>query len=167
MKRGLRLLLILITAFGIAQSARGGCLTTLPPNPPFTPSAPYSTNAGQGFWYGTDALWVRLPISLDGTRKGVASKLFVWSRGFNWQSDPKPFLVVTGKRLDGDAPAIAIAGGVPAGSGDRVRMLIGVVFPTEGCWEVTAYHSGHSLTFVMWVDPYDPVPPGRPASLKF
>lgn len=153
MQRSFKLFFFVTTILGIAPSVQGACLTTLPPNPPFTPPAPYSTNAGQGFWYGTDALWVRLPVSLDGTRKGVAIKLFVASRGYNWRTDPQPHLVITGKRLDGDAPAIAIAGGTNAGSGDTVRMLIGVVFPTEGCWEVTAYHSGHALTFVMSVEP--------------
>jgi hypothetical protein len=156
MQRSFKLFFLVTTILGIAPSVQAVCLSTLPPNPPFTPPAPYSTNAGQGFWYGTDALWIRLPISLNGTRKGVAVKLFVWSRGYNWRTDPEPHLIVTGKRLDGDAQPIAISGGTNAGSGVELRdlrMLIGVVFPTEGCWEVTAYHGGHALTFMVSVEP--------------
>lgn len=135
------------------RSAMADCLTTLPPNPLFTPPAQYPTNTGQGFWYGTNALWVKLPLSHGRVTKGIANKLFVWSQGFHWQTDPKPYLIVTGKRLDGDAPAIAEAGGTSAYSGAKALMLSGVVFPTEGCWELSIFHAGHVLTFVLSVGP--------------
>jgi len=54
-------------------------------------------------------------------------------------------------RFDGDAPPIAVAGGTNAGISGTYAMLIGVSFPTGGCWELTAYHEGHVLTFVVSV----------------
>jgi hypothetical protein len=132
-----------------AQSAKGDCLTTLPQNPAFSPPAPYSTRT-DGFWYGSNDLWIRLPFS---GHWRVApkndQKLFVWSQGYDWRTDPNPSLIVTGKRIDGEAPALAIAGGTNAIMGNTAAMLIGVNFPTEGCWELSVYHAGHVLTFVV------------------
>src|SRR4029077_2189138 len=93
------------------------CLTTLPPNPPFVPPITYPPGGlGAGmFWYGTDALWTALRV--DGTwkespeskGKGYPEKLFFWRQGFDWHKETEPKLIITGKRLDGDAPSIAVA----------------------------------------------------------
>lgn len=135
-----------------ASASHGACLTTLPANPPFVPPAPYPTNANGGFWYGTDALWVRLPLHGDWTSAQTGQKLFIWSRGFNPRTAQQPYLIVTGKRLDGDAPAVAVAGGTNAFV-NAPAMLIGVSFPAAGCWELNAFHDGHVLTFVVSVAP--------------
>jgi hypothetical protein len=132
--------------------AHGACLTTLTANPPFVPPAPYPTDASGGFWYGTDALWVRLPLHGDWTSAQHGEKLFIWSKGFSPRTAQQPYLIVTGKRLDGDAPAVAVAGGTTAFV-NAPAMLIGVSFPTAGCWELNAFHDGHVLTFVVSVGP--------------
>ena len=147
------ILLAAMISFVTPQLAVSACLTTLPDNPPFTPPAPYPTRVVNGFWYGTDALWMQLPISGEWASKRMGQKLFLWSLGYDWHKEPKPFIVVTGKRLDGEAPAVALAGGTNAFFGGQAAMLVGVDLPTEGCWEVTAYHGGHSLTFVVSVGP--------------
>lgn len=66
---------------------------------------------------------------LDSARHG--EKLFIWSRGFDPRTARQPILIVTGKRLDGDAPPVAVAGGTNAFI-DRPAMLIGLSFPTPG-----------------------------------
>jgi hypothetical protein len=41
--------------------------------------------------------------------------------------------------------------GTNAIMGNTAAMLIGVNFSTEGCWELSVYHAGHVLTFVVSV----------------
>jgi hypothetical protein len=136
-----------------AQSARGDCATTLPQNPPFSPPAPYPTRT-DGFWYGSNDLWLQLSFSGHwGVAPRTGQKLFVWKQGYDVRREPKPSLIVTGKRLDGEAPALAVAGGTNAIMGNTAAMLISVEFPTEGCWELSVYHAGHVLTFVVSVGP--------------
>jgi hypothetical protein len=113
--------------------------------PTVCPTRAVSHECQWGVWHGTDAL----PFQGDWTSAQPGEKLFVWSRGFDWRTARQPYLVVTGKRLDGEAPAVAVAGGTNAGIG----MLIGVSFPTAGCWELSVYHDGHVLTFVVSVGP--------------
>jgi hypothetical protein len=150
--RCLIVLLSLLVLPIISVSSHAQCLTTLPSNPPFVPPAPYPTDASDGFWYGSDALWTKLPFHGDWATAGkMGQKLFVWSRGYDWRTARQPQLIVTGKRLDGDAPPIAVAGGTNAGIGGTYAMLTMVRFPTGGCWELTSYHEGHALTFVVSV----------------
>ena len=144
------------------------CLTTLAPNPPFVPPIAYPPGGlGAGmFWFGTDALWTAL--SFDGKWQGYNGKPYVqkltfWRKGFDWRKEIEPELIVTGKRLDGDAPSIAVAHAnavfipipIPGDTGEKMppAMMTGVDIPTAGCWELTAHYAGHSLTFVVSVEP--------------
>jgi hypothetical protein len=139
------------------------CLTTLPPNPPFTPPAPQrAIPAGQFFWYGTEALWTTLPISgawnglhpYSSETKGYRQKVFWWRQGYNAKTEQKPKLIVTGRRLDGDAPSFAVSDATNAYAPDiGSAMLVGIDIPTHGCWEITGHYSGHTLTFIVSVEP--------------
>jgi hypothetical protein len=161
----LRYLLALVAGLLLPALCSAQCLTTLPPNPPFVPPVQYPPDglAAGTFWYGTDALWTALRV--DGTwkespeskGKGYFEKLVFWRRGFDWRKEIKPKLIVTGKRLDGDAPSIAEAhasavfvtdkpGYMPPG------MMTGIDLPTAGCWEITAHYGGHTLTFIISVE---------------
>jgi hypothetical protein len=64
-------------------------------------------------------------------------------------------LVITGQRLDADAPELEA--NVPCCYPTRFQAT-GLYFPTEGCWEVNAKAGGRELTFVVWVEPQS----GRP-----
>lgn len=141
----------LITVLSTSAVA-GSCLVTQAPSPAFIPPDPYVMSPeNDGFWFGNERLWVRLPIVFS-TRYG--QKLFVWSKNFKGPSrDQNPPLVVTGRRLDADTePFIAqdathatnVAGG-PA-------MLIGIDVPTTGCWELTAFYRGATIRFVVSVE---------------
>jgi hypothetical protein len=152
---------LVLPVLGAAQ-----CLTTLQPNPPFVPPIQYPPGAPASgrFWFGTDELWTALHI--DGKWKMVdfgkgpvsGASLVFWARGFDWRKEFEPKLIVTGKRLDGDAPSIAVAhanavfvsgkpGTLPPG------MMTYVDVPAAGCWEFTAHYRGHTLTFVVSVEP--------------
>jgi hypothetical protein len=144
----LRYFLVVMAALLLPVLALAQCLTTLAPNPPFVPPAPYPPSAPNGtFWYGTEALWTAVDVDgkwsmrnnvLNG--KGYRTKLVFWRRGFDSRTEPEPKLIVTGKRLDGDA-------------GNTPGMMTLVDIPTAGCWEVTGHYGGHTLTFVVSVVP--------------
>jgi len=68
---------------------------------------------------------------------------------FGWWREVSGRLVITGRRLDGQAaPA---RGDVPDGYGQTGFQASGVVFPTEGCWEITGTVGEVRLTFVTFV----------------
>jgi beta-lactamase regulating signal transducer with metallopeptidase domain len=62
-----------------------------------------------------------------------------------WMRPANTDLVVTGRRLDGDAPALAA--GTPTAYAAPYT-AIGMTFPEPGCWEVTATAGDSKLTFI-------------------
>jgi beta-lactamase regulating signal transducer with metallopeptidase domain len=63
----------------------------------------------------------------------------VWMRPTNTE------LIVTGRRLDGDAPQLQAGPAAPYSTG---YIAIGLMFPAGGCWEVTATAGASKLTFI-------------------
>lgn len=111
-----RYLAVIVVALLASLLSSAQCLTTLAPNPPFVPPAPYTSSPPDGqFWYGSDALWTllafdskwRMQGNVNG--EGYTTKLVFWHRGFDWRKEPEPKLIVTAKRLDGEAPSVAVA----------------------------------------------------------
>ena len=73
---------------------------------------------------------------------GSLSMKFGWYRGDGlWGK-----LTITGKRLD--APAPPLRADIPDGYGDTGFQATALIFPTEGCWQVTGKVGRTSLTFV-------------------
>ncbi|HLO17592.1 MAG TPA: hypothetical protein VK206_22370 [Anaerolineales bacterium] len=145
----------------VPHDSPASCPVTLPQNPSFTAPTPYSPNApwsGQ-FWYGSKSLWIALPT--DGTwsalphnPEGYTQKIPWWREGYSWTAEPEPLLVVTGERLDAKAPplnASAANGSYAADMGSA--MMMGVDFPTLGCWKITGKYKDAELGFVVWVAP--------------
>jgi hypothetical protein len=86
--------------------------------------------------------------------EGYTQKIFWWSEGYSWTEEPDPELSVTGRRLDGPAPALIVSRATNAFAADiQSAMLVGVDFPTLGCWEISGRYRGHELSFVVWIDP--------------
>jgi len=114
------------------------------------------------FWFGTDRLWTDLPS--DGTWQGLRHyspttpgfrhKIFWWSKGYYWLSDPNPDLTVKGKRLDGPAPRL-LTPRPTDGYNEALKsfMLVGADIPTYGCWKITGRFKKNELRFVIWVAP--------------
>jgi hypothetical protein len=77
-----------------------------------------------------------------GTRAGdgTLAMKFWWWRGVEGQ------LEISGRRLDGDSGPMWAE--VPGGYGDTGFQATGLVFPGEGCWEVTGRVGESTLTFV-------------------
>jgi hypothetical protein len=170
MFKGTALALVLICAsfpgpaVGQQQESQSTqCLTTLAPNPPFVPPAPnFSASPDSQFWYGSDALWTALQYDGKWPAFGkeedgwvYRTKLVFWHRGFDWRKESEPKLIVTGKRLDGDAPTVAVAHAnavfLPTREDAGIMTLIDI--PKAGCWEITAHYKGHDLSFVVSVEP--------------
>lgn len=73
---------------------------------------------------------------------GSLSMKFGWYRADGLRGK----LTITGKRLD--APAPPLRADVPDGYGDTGFQATALIFPTEGCWQVTGKVGSTSLTFV-------------------
>jgi hypothetical protein len=67
---------------------------------------------------------------------------------FGWYRLTSGFLAITGRRLDAPAPS---ASGRASGYGLTGFNASGVIFPTEGCWQVTGRVGRVTLTFVTFV----------------
>jgi hypothetical protein len=59
-------------------------------------------------------------------------------------------LIITGHRLDGDAPPLEAEASCCYPTRFQAS---GLIFPTEGCWEINAKAAESELTFVVWVQP--------------
>jgi len=67
---------------------------------------------------------------------------FGWLRGAGLRGK----LTIHGKRLDAAAPPLRA--NIPEGYGDTGFQATGLIFPTEGCWEVTGEVGDTSVTFI-------------------
>jgi hypothetical protein len=144
-----------------SQDVPETCPVTKPSDRPFVPPSPYTTELCKDtFWFGTNQLWTFLPI--DGTWRGLPhytpsdptfrQKLFWWRQGYDWRTEPQPKLTVTGRRLDSVSPPLRISGVSPGWQQrDQPFMVVGINFPTLGCWEIKGRYHDDELTFVVWV----------------
>jgi hypothetical protein len=134
---------------------------TLPQEPAFVPPAPYDILGWEEyFWFGSSSLWASLPR--NGTWAGLplqpstgySEKVFWWRDGYVWTDEPVPDLIVTGERLDAKAQPLRASKATNAYAGDiGSAMLVGVNFPTAGCWKVTGKYNDAELSFVVWIAP--------------
>lgn len=137
------------------------CPVTTPGKVTFKAPEPYSTEAPwKGFfWHGSRNLWTALRTDgiwegLPDNPEGYTQKIFWWSDGFVLRDELVPALVVTGRRLDAEAPPLKSYGATNAFADDiGDAMLTGVDFPTLGCWEVAGRYKEAELTFVVWIAP--------------
>jgi hypothetical protein len=137
------------------------CPVTRPPENLFTPPAPYPGTAptDDTFWYGTDALWTVVPKTgvwsgLPDNPAGYTQKVLWWRKGYSWTNEPQPQLTVTGRRVDASAPPLNASRATNAFAEDiQSAMLVGVDFPTLGCWQITGRYAGTELSIVVWVAP--------------
>ena len=134
------------------RSAAPTCPVTIPRKAPIPPSdAIKFFGAGAAHWNGAlfvGALWTNGTIVFRPGGPGIIlpdgslSMKFGWWRGAGLRGK----LTILGKRLD--APAPPLRANIPRGYSDTGFQATALIFPTEGCWEVTG-EVGHShVTFV-------------------
>lgn len=130
------------------------CPVTRPPNPPFEPPGrPVEVFKGR-FWYGSDELFLALP--LDGTWGQLArgEKVFWWSVNYpGGQEEWRPEMTIRARRLDEAGQTLEQSGATNAShaSFPRTAMLHGLTLPSSGCWEITGAYKSAALSFVVWV----------------
>ena len=129
------------------------------PDPVFVPPSPYLDKPPalyRSSWFGSPALWTMVAPGgdvwhgLSRDKVGYNAKTFWWSRDYVIAHELQPAITVTGRQL----------GGLASLMGDRATnaeadfgtaMLVGVVFPAPGCWELTARYRSAELSIVVWV----------------
>ena len=94
-----------------------------------------------GLWPdGTVVFRPHGPGSID--PDGSLGMKFGWYRGEGLHGK----LIIHGKRLDASAPPLRAF--IPEGYADTGFQATGIIFPTEGCWQVTGEVAYARLTFV-------------------
>jgi hypothetical protein len=79
-------------------------------------------------------------------------KLAFWRQGYDPHAEPRPNLIVNGRRLDSPAGPLQSDGkGNGSWTKDDQFIMTGINFPTIGCWQITAHYEDDELTFVVWV----------------
>ena len=101
--------------------------------------------------FGNDALWV---TAIAPTGVVLVDHRFINADGsiswkFGWFRLAPGTLSISGRRLDAAAPSLQ--SDVPSGYGSAGFQASGVVFPTEGCWEITGSLGTARLIFVVFV----------------
>ena len=131
----------------IPASTRAACRVTIPNT---------STPPGEkpdSLYHGNGVLWTEfLPESTVIFRPGGPGEVepdgslamkWPWWRGVRGN------LTIEGQRLDATAPPLRAD--IPQGYGDSGFQATALIFPTEGCWQVTGKVGDASLTFVVLV----------------
>jgi len=122
---------------------------------PFSPIAPWEGI----FWYGSENLWTALDTNgvwskLPENPDGYGQKIMWWSSLYSLKDELEPELIVSGRRLDGEAEPLRFYGATNAMADDiGEAMLTGVEIPTLGCWEITGQYKESEMSFVVWVGP--------------
>lgn len=138
------------------------CSVTRAPAIPFTPPGEHKMGKNDtDFWLGTEKLWIALPKSGEvwgwlpraPGKPDLTAKIFWGSVDFDYHKKEDYELMVTGRRLDGDAPPLLVDKVTNALFVPHAAMLTGVYVPTPGCWEITGAYKGQTLSFVVWLYP--------------
>lgn len=130
------------------------------PDPEFSAPSPYPVRPPGSYgssWFGTRALWTMLNSDgeawkgLPRDKVGYSQKTFWWSADWDPAREPAPAITVSGRQLDGPATFTA-SEGTSATADFGTAMLVGIVLPSPGCWQLTGRYRGTELTYVVWVD---------------
>jgi hypothetical protein len=155
MSMHLRDIAVALTICTALASAADICPATTPPDTVFVPPPSYPKAAGKTFYVGTPKLWVTIyPGPWRGLSlwpEGYRQKIVWWSEGYDAKADPLPAIAISGRRLDGNAPPLVVAGA--NGSWTTADFIMsGVNFPTKGCWEITGRYKGAEVKFVVSIE---------------
>ena len=104
---------------------------------------PNASDFGFGEWYVNDSRTIWFPR--QDWRAGSGNKVIL-------KRPAGVRLAVSGRRLDGPAPPLQVDGLVSDYPGSTFE-VIGMSFPEEGCWEITAKAEGNELRLVTTVAP--------------
>lgn len=141
-------------------TAGQGCAVTRP-IPIFVPPSPFLASPParyQSDWFGSAALWTMInhdgeiwkQSSLPHNPEGLTSKIFWWSADWSVTTERAPAITVVGTRLDGPG-TFRYSPGTNAGGDFGTAMLVGIDFPSPGCWQLTGRYRDAVLSYVVWI----------------
>lgn len=143
-------------------SATGGqaCAVTRP-IPIFVPPSPFLASPPayyQSDWFGSAALWTMInhdgeiwkQSSLPHNPEGLTQKIFWWSANWPARVELEPAITVVGTRLDGPG-VFTYSPGTNASADFGTAMLVGIDFPSPGCWQLTGRYRDALLSYVVWI----------------
>lgn len=133
---------ILVVLVTVSSAGFAECPVTQPATSPV--DVPGATANSFYLWYGSEALAVNLRS--DGVWRGMGptqryrDKLWFWRRGYSADAEPVPALTLKGVKLGarGDPQEFRIDRATNAIGPGWSQMLVGMEFPSAGCWQVTA-----------------------------
>lgn len=145
------------------ESGADACAVTHP-IPSFVAPSPYPAfpPSEDKAWIGTPQLWTMLDRDGEVWDAGAASfpvsvKTFWWSS--NWAGmrvEQQPGITVVATRLDGPGRVTTHdATNAAADSLGGEAMLVGIEFPSAGCWELTAEYRGAVLSYIVLIQATD------------
>lgn len=130
------------------------------PDPILVPPKPFlrvpPANYGAE-WYGTARLFTMVNRDPKPLGPWVAAngpfpdKTFWWSADWVPRDELEPDITVTGRRLDGFGTFTYGHPGTNATADFGTAMLVGVDYPSVGCWEITARYRDATLSYVVQV----------------
>jgi hypothetical protein len=113
--------------------------------------------------HGNGALWTVLWPGGDVLiEQGASAAGAPLAMKFTWWRGVEGELSIEGRRLD--APAPVLQADVPEGYGQTGFQASGIIFPSEGCWEITGNVADTQLTFVVRVVRIDEIGTPSPTS---
>ncbi len=140
------------------EASNQECAITIPETG-FTPPKGYPAtppDSAGAVWYGSEGLWTSLARSgetWDALPPDLSQKTFWWSISFSTAKEPEPNIVVTGKKVDDSSDTFRFDEGTNGAIADLGEfMLVGIEFPSPGCWEITATYGKSELSYVVLVD---------------
>ena len=132
------------------------CPVTTPDDLP-NPAVPMGDSTSHA-WYGSNLLAAKIPRNGIWTGMGRSAnyrdKFWWWREGYSAHEETEPNLEISILRLDGPDQQFRIQGATNAFgyNEDWHSMLIGMEFPSEGCWEIRGrYNEREELTIVVEV----------------
>lgn len=141
---------VILAVFVITPSAQGfDCpVTTVFSEDPVTPwqDSPHYA------WHGTEELAVYIPRDGNwvgmGPDRDYGDKSWWWQEGYDARKDPTPNLIITANRLDEPSETITVDNATSGYNESWNAMLIGMRFPSAGCWEVIGSYGGAQLRLI-------------------
>ncbi len=144
-----------------ASAIVGRACSVTRPIPIFFPPSPFLASPPayyQSDWFGSAALWTMInrdgeiwkQSSLPHNPEGLTQKTFWWSADWPASAEPEPAITVVGTRLDGPG-TFTYTPGTNASADFGTAMLVGIDFPSPGCWQLTGRYRDAVLSYVVWI----------------
>ena len=151
---GLTLCVLVLLLWPPSADGEQDCPVTMPSQSPVA-TAPPATGHTSHAWYGSENLAAFIPSSGSwqgmGPAHGYRDKFWWWANGYDASLPPLAPLKLTVTRLSGLPHEFVMTTETGGYNDDWNAMLIGMEFPTVGCWQVVGNYQQQQLMVVFLV----------------